>query len=303
MMIPRSIWHDFLAEASAAPRPAIGTELASGATLLGKGRTADVWALGDCAVKLFRHRSGIDVPGMIAAEIATYGRIPANGVVMPRLLEHGIIESEPSDPNICGWAIFSRLKGEPLSFDRMHAILQRNSLFVEAMVSQTLLVETWLNNGDPLAAWHHNFVQARVVRLQVWRQEGRGVEDADVILASRIHSFIKAQGGEQRFIHGDFNPPNILVTQADDSEQPAIGFVDPMISFDTPESNWRHFTAVPELADALLAEYGARTGSRGNMRLMYAMGAFTQLYNAISTPSQSRFRRQALRSCLERAGL
>ncbi len=299
-------WQVLLAELIARPRPALGTVTPSGAVLLGKGRTADVWGFRDFAIKLFRHREGIAVPKIMPGEIETYERLSSCGESgLPRLFAHGAIDAKPEDGNACGWAKYSRLPGQPLTFDELEALAPvERARWVCDLVTETINIESSLSAVEPLPSWRANYSDVRTARLKTWGRESGAISVEDLALTAKLSALIQGERNTRIYIHGDFNPPNIV---ADFERMVTTGsivkFVDPMISYDAPESNWRHFTWLPELAEALAREYGKRAGAPSNHRLMYAIGAFTHLYNAIAEPQQAAFRRRALARCLDKIAM
>ena len=299
-------WDVVLAELITRPRPPAATTTPSGAVLLGTGRTADVWGLGPYAIKIFRHRRGLSIPSNITSEISTYVHLQhfeSSG--LPQLYAYGWLDTPALDPNACGWAIFARIAGHALTFDVLeHLNADRNNRLVSDVVGKALTLEARLKTVTPLPDWNRNYSDSRVVRLQKWSRSPGIVSSSDAALATEIGTIIQAERTTLTYIHGDFNPPNIMADFSRITEAHSIvTFIDPMISYDAPELNWRHFTLRPALADALAYEYSKRTNLPMNDRLMYSIGALTHLYNAIFYPEQAAFRRPAIARCLERVGL
>jgi hypothetical protein len=303
-------WDAVLAELVARPRPDAGAVAPSGAILLGKGQCSDVWgAWKDYALKLFRHRRGIPVANYyMTGEIATYeklGSVRNSG--LPRLYEHANIEGKEVDAAPCGWALYSRVPGKPLTYDDLKGLdADTRKRWVHDVVKETVNIERCLNNvSDPLPAWENNYMGVRVPLLEARYQQGK-ISTKDRDLAIRLRDRIEYEtSGNIKYLHGDFNPPNVIADLTGvDREGSIVKFVDPLISHEAPEANWRHFTLMPNLADGLATEYDRQTGTTTNEHLMYAIGAATHLYMSIADPAQAAIRRPAaLDKCLLRAGL
>jgi hypothetical protein len=297
-------WQTVLAEIVARPRPPPQTTTASGAVLLGKGLTADVWGFSHYAIKLFRHRYGISVPDSMAREIATYERLESSGKAggLPRLYEYGLIDGPHADPNVYGWAKFSRVPGHPLSYDELSNLTTAaRALWVQGVVSEAVKMETALGEVQPLPSWHDDYTTVRIKLIRKRAETPGQISSDDLTLADELGSIIASMTISRKFIHGDFNPPNIIADISRiDSQSCTITFVDPLINYDAPEANWRQLTLLPELSDALAAEYTRQTGFQINNGLMYAIGAMTHLYMAIVEPENAEIRRLALVRCVER---
>jgi hypothetical protein len=294
-------WQIVLAEIVARPRPSSQTTTASGAVLLGKGQTADVWGFRRYAIKLFRHRYGISVPDSMTHEIATYERLESSGKGggLPRLYEYGLIDEPHADPNVYGWAKFSRVPGRPLSYDELSNLTTaERARWVQDVVAEAVNMETALSEVEPLPSWCDDYATVRIKWIRKRAEIPGQISNADIALADKLGSFIASKTVSRKFIHGDFNPPNIIADLSDiDSVGSTIKVVDPLINYDTPEANWRQFTFLPDISDALAAEYTRQTNFNINSSLMYAIGAMTHLYRAIADPENAAIRRVALDRC------
>jgi hypothetical protein len=104
----------------------------------------------------------------------------------------------------------------------------------------------------------------------------------------------------RRYLHGDFNPPNIIADIESGSMK--ITLIDPLITKDPPEANWRFFTEDPPLAEHLALEYGSKHGQQPDAQTMYAIGALTHLFLSITRanvdPNYAFSRRSALDTCI-----
>ena len=242
----------------------------------------------------------------MTAEITTYERLGlTEDTGLPRLYAHGQFDNPAEEASACGWAVYSRIFGEALSFAILKNLTpDERARFVHDVVGEAISLETRLNAVEPLPSWNDNYSDVRIKRLRKWRDENGKISITDLALAEEVNAFIQRERKTWRYIHGDFNPPNIMADFARMAWAGSIvKFVDPMISYDAPESNWRHLTLFPDLAEAIAHEYSRRTNTPTNHRLMYAIGAFTHLYNALAEPQQAAFRQPALIRCLEKVGI
>lgn len=286
------------------PRGSLGATGPDGAVLIGQGQCSDVWGIGDLAVKLFRvNVRGLDVPTLMANEIATYNAIAARPSPLPLLHDHGVLANGTDDGAACGFAVLERLPGRALGFDDLKALSDgERGRFVAAFVPQAIAMETALKACQPLSSWERSYADLRLERLAQLARTTELVSTADLVTARHLGQVIDELGGPRRFIHGDFNPPNILV-QAQGGML-SVRFVDPLINRDVPEANWRHFTLVPNLAEDLAQAYALASGTAVNLRLVHAIGALTHLYMAVllkgtDVPGEA-LRRLALGVCLAR---
>lgn len=296
------------------PRADVGTVAPSAAVVLGNGQTSDVWGIENQALKLYRLRTGLPVIGYMTAEIETYrllASISDNG--LPEFYGSGEIVHNGMDAQACGWALFALVKGHPLGYAELAAlepkVMERwvHDVAFEAAKMEACLAKVAAQQAVP-EAWNHNYADTRIPRLIDWERNSpeKGVAASDVALAEKLGELIIAEQKTSSiiYIHGDFNPPNIVTDLSDTGKAGSIArFVDPLIALEPTEANWRHQTFLPELADGLAAQYDKTMGHYTNHRLMYAIGALTHLYIAIAIPEQGPIRRQALQRCLTKIGL
>ncbi len=111
--ISPDLWRITLAEIIALPQPRHSTMTQSGAILLGSGQTADVWGLGEYAIKLFRHRNGASTLKSMMVEVETYKQLgfTKRSGILPRLFSYGFTDLPSVALNPCGWAVYSRIPG------------------------------------------------------------------------------------------------------------------------------------------------------------------------------------------------
>ena len=295
-----------LAQLGAVGGVAVGTRAAhglvpGGAVLLGRGLYADAWDLGGEVLKIFRFDSaGLSVFQRMRDEIGTIIAMEATGISpMPRLLGHGVLAEAGADGSLCGWALLERAAGAPLSLAEIVALPGAAlEAWKNALVDQAVALEACLDAAVPLACWEESYAGIRLRRLDELARDGR-VGAADAALARELAGWIGEHARGSRFVHGDFNPPNIVYWAG------RLVVIDPFVTRDPPEANWRHFTLVPGLAEDLAARYAARTGYVADGRMIAAVGAMTHLYTALVSRDTSvmRVRRDGLARCLSELGM
>ena len=260
-----SYWSDILGEIIARPRPPLATTTPLGAVLLGKGFTSNVWKINEFAVKLFRHRHGLNVPEGMHRELTTYERLSYSTQPsgLPQLFDHGLLDEPAIEPNACGWAQYSLVQGRPLSFDELTSLNEeKRDRWIHDVVLEAINIETSLSQVEPPQNWHNDYASVQFDRIRKLADTPGRITPEQLELAANLHSLISELTVARKFIHGDFNPPNVIANLDDfTSSTSIIKFVDPLINLDAPEANWRHFTAIPLLSDTLLTEYEQQTGA------------------------------------------
>jgi fructosamine-3-kinase len=172
---------------------------------------------------------------------------------------------------------------------------------VRAFVAEAIKIETCIGAVEPLDTWKRNYADNRISRIEDLAKQENRVSSSDIETMKYIAAIIKAEPGIRIYIHGDFNPPNIMTEfKQSGAKLTSVKFIDPSIANDHPEANWRHFTLIPRLAEELAAEYSLRSHHPTNMRLLYAIGALTHLYMGIANPQDAELRRRGLSLCLSK---
>lgn len=303
--ISPDLWRITLAEIIALPQPRHSTMTQSGAILLGSGQTADVWGLGEYAIKLFRHRNGASTLKSMMVEVETYKQLgfTKRSGILPRLFSYGFTDLPSVALNPCGWAVYSRIPGVALSLNQINLLASdQKSYWIHHLVAQTLRLERELSLCGPLPSWRRDYASTRLERMTYMARKTGSISAMDLSLASELHYFIVKHSKVRKFIHGDFNLPNIITDlSSHDPDHGRVRFVDPHVDYDAPEANWRHFTQTPNLAELLAAEYGEQAGFALDYRLMYAIGAMSHLYIAILNTEDASSRRKALDNCMRKA--
>ena len=278
----------------------------AGAVLLGRGLYADAWDLGAEVLKIFRFDSaGLSVFQRMRDEIGTIIAMEATGLSpLPRLLGHGVVAEAGPDGALCGWALMVRAPGKPLSLAEIMALpAAALEAWKDELVRQAMALEACLDAAAPLECWEESYAGIRLRRIGELAGEGR-VGAADLALAERLAGWIAdhAEGG--RYIHGDFNPPNIIF-DPDGPGPDRLSVIDPFVTRDPPEAHWRHFTLVPGFAEDLAARYAAQCGHPSDPLKIAAIGAMTHLYTALVTrdAAVARTRRDGLSRCLSALGM
>lgn len=225
---------------------------------------------------------------------------PANIGVLPTLYDFGLFKEPDRSPNAHGWARFSRVYGRPLSFDDLTLLsLSDRAIWVQCVVSEAIAIEHALEGVAPVTDWLQDYASVRMRRIEnmVGRQN---ITNIDTSLFARIANVIERDTSFHRFLHGDLNPLNIITDLSQDiCRRSTVRFVDPAISFDAPEANWRHLTLIPGLAESLSREYDRQVGYQTNHKLMYTIGAMTHLYMSLVEPDRAATRVEAAKRCLE----
>lgn len=295
-------WSAILNELRDFSQPPMKAQTASGAVLLGQGQTADVWGIGPYALKMYRLRRAVPVRELMNREIDTYQRLATRGahLLMPTFFGSGIFDDETSEYGACGWALLGRLPGAPLSFDELRELEPKHKRrWIKDFVRKSLLLEEDLGRAEAGPHWHSDYASVRLQWLMARAAACGDVAAPDFELAKELCGQIAAMTVRRKFIHGDFNPQNIM-SDFSASDDEVISFIDPLINFDAPEANFRHLTALPELAEECAFAYAGQSSKPLNLRLLYAIGAMTHLYMGIADSPQKNTRKEALDRCLSR---
>lgn len=276
-----------------------------GAIWLGRGMCSQVYGFGPYALKIYQKGHGLDVQPLMIAEIETYLAIAASKpAASPRYYDHQM-QPAGSGGAMLGWLLMDALPGRNLSPEEL-AKLPAGLIdeWSQTLIQATIDYETCIAAIEPLPFWNSTYADVRLRKISDWHREGRaGADEFDT--AQWLCQIIATQTQRKKYLHGDFNHPNIMTHFGGrPGEAFSIGLIDPIISFDAPEANWRHFTIEPELAERLAAEYARNTGDPFNPVLVFAIGALTHLFIGLvvrPVDSHEAVRRaNALVVCLER---
>ncbi len=256
----------------------------AGSALLGQGESSDVWGIKNYALKLYRiNTSGLDVRFLMDREIDTYNRLDKTNISPLSALHYYEKRNvEDIDGEICGFAIFDKFRGTPLTINEIIELSNiTQKLWINSLIRETILIEKALSQCEPALSWDNSYAALRIATIKKWSQERKLISDSDLNVALDIMHFIESQVTSKIYIHGDFNLPNIIVDlNRLDQNGLAICLIDPLISKDPPEANWRHFTMAPNVALKLADEYQTQRNVTFNEKLMFAIGALTYLYMA-----------------------
>lgn len=274
---------------------------------LGSGFCATVYGFGTYALKLYQpNKVGLPVPLLMRREIDTYRSLRSSGLAaMPSYFDHHEVPAG-RDQHVCGWLLMSAAPGRTFDLTEVNALgAGSRERWICALVERAVELEDALaSSAAPSSDWQENYADVRVRRITELHRAGR-VHGSDLTMSEELDKIIKSEGGVRRYIHGDFNPPNLVTNiETDGSGRIDVKLIDPLINFDDAEANWRHFTMIPELAEELARAYADIRGSAANLKLLYALGALTHLFMSIvlqhSDAAEAAKRRRALEVCLER---
>lgn len=329
-----SNWDEVLTEVAQWVRPEAGFKTPRlGSEFIEGGGTSDVWHVKlqtiqgewkEYALKLFRINQRTNVPHLMEGELQAYDLLAeSEHSALPHMPYHGLIAeaTNPTDP--CGWALMEFVPGRPLSLDQVAGLKANDptkySRWTHDVVGEFVKIESALGdlerrlesqNGQIPKSWERQYMDSRLPKLREWKEIGT-VTPEHLAAGEALKAIIDALTEEsaacgspksgRQLIHGDGNFGNIVTNVAGINQRESIAkLIDPLISREAVEANFRHFTAIPEIASDLAAEYQHQTGHVMNERLLFAIGAATHLYMAYADPSQREMRLKALEICLGR---
>lgn len=274
----------------------------AGTTILGRGLCSVVYGLGAHALKVYvPNATGLAVAPLMRREIDTYRRLATSAPRgMPRHLDD---QTEEATPTYCGWLLMTSAPGRTLSPEEVSALPpDALTTWTRGLVAAAIEVEDALERAVPAPEWRDDYASVRLIRIRQLAREGI-VPAGDLAIAERLAGLIAQRTKARRLLHGDLNPPNILTDmQGAPGAGVVISLVDPLINFDAPEANWRHFTAVAPLAIDLAEEYARQRNVLPAIDLLFAIGALTHLFMSIvlrgTDTREAERRKHCLRTCL-----
>ena len=271
---------------------------------LGGGLYGSVFGLDDLAIKIFRLRDGFpDGPNVMYREISTYKYLSQHKVtVLPHLFAHDILGVATAVGEITGWAVYSRVSGKTWSALQIESLPQPQVESWAKSVGQSIAdFESELGKVPPLLFWN----QASQVRARLSYIHDHAQRPEDF----RIAGFLEAKlevAARRSFVytHGDLQPNNIMINGLEDGS-PSAKLIDPVVAFEDPASNFRHYVHHQKIGGPLIDAYEKSTGKTVNLDLAFAFGAITQLRNLVAAElperqdsDEAERRRNALARCM-----
>lgn len=251
-----------------------------GMKLIGQGTTGKIWDIGNSFVfKVFYigPQGSLPIPKQMEVEIITYAAVQKYTTDMssplPRIYSSQSFPEAQKQGQACGWAVLSKMPGKNLTFKEVEKLPDADRKnWISGFIDNVIRIEEALAKvPNPPEYWGQSYTASRFEQI---RNNMPDVTKSELKTADAIEQIIKSTRTQKpRYLHGDLNARNIL------TDTVGVQILDPLVSHDLPEANWRFMPA--DLAKACAKEYEKRTGYQSNPKIMSAFVAATALFNYI----------------------
>jgi hypothetical protein len=256
------------------------------AAFFASGGYSDIWHIDrDVLAKIYRVASPNFLPAtphVMNRELETYEAFESHYAAnshrkypLPQIYGRETIDTARKEGDACGYAILEKFPGQPITLTSfLDMSSSQKDDWVKATVLENIQFERVLTEvKSPPDFWFQSYF---LPRIDMIRNDMVGIPVEDLAILDDLEKILKDSINDKRPIlgHGDLAFDNII-TSTNEKGGLICRFVDPNISYNSPEGSYRKLMIYPDLGLACAELHGKLTGTRYDPAVMLAYGAFT----------------------------